>query len=192
MKKRILIAAFMIVIACSGQIYAANNSITSVTSSQNMSSAKVKAKYDRKEHGGEVIKYDCSWGPMEFTYQVDRKSEWDEQTHRFVYSEANAWKENGNTVTVKNHSNKEIAVNAAYTADAKYQNDISGAFEYQCNANGSVVADGSGFHLKSAVGTSVEQAPEGTAILHISGSLPDSAKTLEKIGEIVIKVGQPY
>ncbi len=192
MKKRILIAAFMMMIACSGQIYAANNSITSVTSNQNTSSAKVKAKYDKKEHEGDVIKYDCIWGPMEFTYQVDRKSEWDEQTHRFVYSEANAWKENGNTIIVKNHSNTEIRVNAVYTADLKYQNDISGAFEYQCNVNGSGVANENGFRLNSAVGTAVDQAPEGTAILHISGSLPDSVKTLEKIGEIVITVGQTY
>lgn len=95
---------------------------------------------------------DITWGSMEFNYSSGDTKVWNPETLQYdiIPGEGDgAWtpkNENGDTVTVTNHSNTGLLVTVTYTPDA--DNGVSGFVE-----NGS-------FLLPTAEGTAVGEAPE--------------------------------
>ena len=57
---------------------------------------------------GNTISVEISWGAMEFTY-TEGQQVWNTQTHQYEYPDAK-WTGNGNTISVSNHSDKNINV----------------------------------------------------------------------------------
>ena len=125
--------------------------------------------------GGTVYSVDITWGDMAFTYTA-AAGVWDPKTHTTTSSTGGTWKvntEGGNTIKVTNHSNTDVTAAFSYAAVSGF-GDISGTF------------DNASLHLATAVGTAVDEAPNGTAALSLSGALDSTATTSTKIGTITV------
>lgn len=125
--------------------------------------------------GGKVYSVDITWGDMAFTYTAEAGI-WDPTTHKTTDAEGGVWtvdREGGNTITVTNHSNTGVTAAFSYAAASGF-GDISGTF------------DNASLNLASAVGTAVDEAPNGTAALSLSGALGSSTADNTKIGTITV------
>lgn len=140
----------------------------------------VRAKYEESTSTQVVYSVDVEWGIMEFTYHESAENRWNPQTHEYELSVTGAWRQSGNEVTVKNHSNAEV--NAALSFQAADGQNITGAF-YQ----GEKKLDGT-LALKSAVGTSAAAPPSETVYLMLNGSLDSAMTDFHKIGTILVTV----
>lgn len=78
----------------------------------------VKVNVTSKTGGGTVYKIDIAWDSMNFTYSKGANDTWDPVDHRHEGSVA-AHFEGTNTanITVTNHSNASVQVNAAFAGD---------------------------------------------------------------------------
>lgn len=125
--------------------------------------------------GGTVYSVDITWGDMAFTYTAEAGI-WDPTNHTYTGAEGGAWavdKEGGNTITVTNHSNADVTAVFNYAAASGFEG-ISGTF------------DNARLDLRTAVGTAVDEAPNGTAALSLSGALGSSTADNAKIGTITV------
>ncbi len=125
--------------------------------------------------GGKVYSVDITWGDMAFTYTAEAGI-WDPTTHKTTDAEGGVWtvdREGGNTITVTNHSNTGVTAAFSYAAASGF-GDISGTF------------DNASLNLASAVGTAVDEAPNGTAALSLSGALGSTTVDNTKIGTITV------
>lgn len=140
----------------------------------------VQAKYEDNTESKVTYKVDVEWGAMEFTYQESGSNQWNPDTHQYELSVNGSWTESGNWITVRNHSN--APVKAALSFQAADGRNVTGAF-YQNDS----LSDGS-ILLESAVGTTVEDPPAGTAELKLSGSLSSDMTDFGKVGEVTVTV----
>ncbi len=149
---------------------------TPITSVGGSDSAEVKGTYAAGSATPTVYKVDISWGSMEFTYTA-ASQEWDPTTHSYKESTTAAWTcaEGANKITVTNHSNADVKASLTYTASADYAG-ISGTF----SANE--------LSLKTAVGTTVANAPTASATLTLAGDLAADADDVT-IGTVTVKLG---
>ena len=125
--------------------------------------------------GGKVYSVDITWGDMAFTYTAEAGI-WDPTTHKTTDAEGGVWtvdKEGGNTITVTNHSNTGVTAAFSYAAASGFEG-ISGSF------------DNAQLDLRTAVGTAVDEAPNGTAALSLSGALGSTTTDNTKIGTITV------
>ena len=128
-------------------------------------SQSIKATYSVAESAA-VYKVDIAWGGMAFHYNPGVENVWDPENLIFVKTETGeaSWtpaEENGDTVTVTNHSNAVVGIKIAYTPAE--ENGVSGTVE-----NGS-------FLLSTAVGTGKNAAPCDYAKLTLSTeNIPES------------------
>lgn len=125
--------------------------------------------------GGTVYSVDITWGDMAFTYTAEAGI-WDPATHKTTDAEGGVWtvdKEGGNTITVTNHSNTGVTAAFSYAAADGF-GDISGSFDHDS------------LTLQTAVGTAVDEAPNGTAALSLSGALGSTTTDNTKIGTITV------
>lgn len=125
--------------------------------------------------GGTVYSVDITWGDMAFTYTAEAGI-WDPATHTTTSSADGVWTVNndgGNTIKVTNHSNTGVTAAFSYAAASGF-GDISGTF------------DNASLNLASAVGTAVDEAPNGTAALSLSGALGSTTADNTKIGTITV------
>ena len=125
--------------------------------------------------GGTVYNVDIAWGDMAFTYTA-AAGIWNPANHTYTGAEGGAWavdKEGGNTITVTNHSNTDVTAAFSY-APAEGFTGISGSF------------DNAQLDLRTAVGTAVDEAPNGTAALSLSGALGSTTAANTKIGTITV------
>lgn len=135
----------------------------------------VKASYSAGAGGGTVYSVDITWGNMEFTYSAGSGSTWNPANHTYSLGGAGGWSHNGNTVTVTNHSNTEVTATLAYASTEGFKG-ISGSF------------DKSTMNLKTADGTTFENAPKDTAALTLSGALDSSVTGSATIGTITVTI----
>lgn len=125
--------------------------------------------------GGTVYSVDITWGDMAFTYTAEAGI-WDPATHKTTGAEGGVWtvdKDGGNTITVTNHSNTGVTAAFSYAAASGF-GDISGSFDHDS------------LTLQTAVGTAVDEAPNGTAALSLSGALGSTTTDNTKIGTITV------
>lgn len=125
--------------------------------------------------GGTVYSVDIAWGDMAFTYTA-AAGNWDPKTHTITGADGGTWtvnNTNGDKITVTNHSNTEVTATFSYAAASGFDG-ISGCFDHDS------------LTLQTAVGTTVDEAPNGTATLSLSGALDSTATTSTKIGTITV------
>ncbi len=86
----------------------------------------------------ETYSVDVVWGAMEFTYNANGKTQWNPESHEYDLAdggEAAKWDYEGNTVTVTNHSNKDVNVNFSFVKDTSVKGDYTVKFDYTDNTN---------------------------------------------------------
>ena len=164
-------AAVLLTAALPLTAFAGSASVSRVPESQ---SIDVQAKYEDGTEKPVVYKVDVEWGVMEFTYHEAGTNKWNPQTHQYELDTDGSWSSQGNTVTVKNHSN--TAVTASLSFKAADGLAIEGNFDNQT------------IPLDSAVGTAAETPPTGAASLTLSGRLDPGAEDLRTVGQITVAV----
>ena len=130
-----------------------------------------------------VYEVDIIWGSMEFDYNSGLKRVWNPDTLQYsdeVETEP-SWTpsdENGDIVTVKNHSNEGVIVEVDYNKDT--ENGVDGTLT---NAY---------FGLATAENTTVEDAPSNSAQLALSTeNMPESFKegsTNVNVGSLTVTI----
>lgn len=149
-----------------------------ITTDGGTASHDVKATYRANSSGGAggtVYSVDITWGDMAFTYTAEAGI-WDPKTHTTTSSTGGVWTVNntdGDKITVTNHSNTDVTATFSYAAASDFDG-ISGTF------------DNASLNLASAVGTAVDEAPNGTAALSLSGALGSTTADNTKIGTITV------
>lgn len=133
----------------------------------------VKAKYSGGAAEPEVYSVDVTWGKMEFTYSVGGTRTWNPATHLYDENVTAGWTEDGNGITVVNHSNAEV--NFAFTAQA--------AAGFEAIA---LNFDTSRAMLASAVNTTYAAAPAHTITVTPSGALTEDTTAGTVIGTITV------
>lgn len=146
-----------------------------ITEAGKSATKAVKASYGSGAGGSTVYSVDITWGNMEFTYSAGSGSTWNPANHTYSLGGAGGWSHNGNTVTVTNHSNTEVTATLAYASTEGFKG-ISGSF------------DKSTMNLKTADGTTFENAPKDTAALTLSGALDSSVTGSATIGTITVTI----
>lgn len=120
---------------------------------------------------------DVIWGSMEFTYSPGHEGIWNPDTHQLDGIVPEGWncEEGADAVRVVNHSNAPVDVGFAYTKTEGFD-AVTGAF------------DNAGEKLPSAMGTAVDEAPETSVTLTLTGELPDSTAEPTKIGTVTVTI----
>ena len=78
-----------------------------------------------------VYSVDITWGAMSFTYTSEGDKEWDPDTHTYKGNATTSWApdvENGDLVTVTNHSNADVWVSFEFEAVANKKGTYTGKF----------------------------------------------------------------
>ena len=86
----------------------------------------------------ETYSVDVVWGAMEFTYNANGKTQWNPESHEYDLAdggEAAKWEYEGNTVTVTNHSNKDVNVNFSFAKADSVKGNYEGVFAYNGSIN---------------------------------------------------------
>ena len=167
----ITLAAALITAALPFTAFAESASVSQAPANQ---SIDVQAKYEDSTQRPVVYKVDMEWGVMEFTYHEAGTNTWNPETHQYELNVDGSWSSQGNTVTVKNHSN--TAVTAALSFQAADGLDVEGTF------------DKNTLELASAEGTAADAPPAGTAALTLSGRLDPGAEEMHTVGQITVAV----
>ena len=135
----------------------------------------VQAKYVDGVESPDVYSVDVTWGSMQFTYSTSGTREWDPSTHKYTDDVTGGWTESGNTVTVTNHSNRDVKVAFAYETAHGFDG-IRGTF--------SVTSD----TLSAGVEGNVAGADSVSTTLKLSGSLANNVSEFTKVGSITISL----
>lgn len=139
----------------------------------------VTATYQPGTSGDTVYSVDITWGDMAFTYTDASTGTWNPETHSYDGAKDASWKatnEDGNKIVVTNHSNTEVTATFSYESSTGFEG-ITATF------------DTSVLNLRTAVGTSVSDAPSATTFLTISGELESTTAANTKIGTVKITLG---
>ncbi len=171
MKKSVIAILALMLIAAQ----AVTASAETVTGKNGTKSIDVKAKYTSGITTPDVYSVDVTWGKMEFTYSAAGTREWDSATHTYIDKTSASWNEDGNDVTVVNHSNKDVNVNFAFAADSGY-NGVNGDF------------DTSSKTLNAGEEGNPDSADKVTAKLTLSGTLSNTVAEFTKVGSVTISL----
>lgn len=170
MKKRLTAILVITMMAIPFNAFAAEDTITSQNDSRNID---VHAKYVDGTSSPDVYSVDVTWGAMEFTYSASGVRLWNPSTHQYTDVPSSSWSASGNTVTVTNHSNRNVNTDFTYTKAPGF-NDVSGAFSVDTHT------------LSAGVIGDVAGADSVTTILTLSGALADSVTSFTKVGSVTV------
>ena len=131
----------------------------------------------------EVYAVDIEWGSLTFTYST-AYSDWDKTTHTYK-TENGGWAgETSKTITVTNHSNKDVTVKTVYAPDAEKQ--IAGV---TVNVTGESVAENA-ITLDAGREHSPDTADKTEITVGVSGAPNDKrADKTVIVGSITITIG---
>lgn len=138
-------------------------------------SADIKASYQEGNTLTEnVYSVDVNWGSLEYTYHPSKTKTWNTETLKYDTKGDPYWgcDNDQNKITVTNHSNAAISAKLEYT---QTNADVTGSF------------DQSKINLKSADGTTVDEAPTGTATLTLGGKMAENAESV--LGNVKVTIG---
>ena len=93
-------------------------------------SIDVQAKYANGTDTPDVYSVNVAWGAMQFTYSAAGTRVWDPSKHQYTDNITTNWTADGDTVTVTNHSNKDVNVSFAYAKASGFE-DVNGAFSVE-------------------------------------------------------------
>lgn len=172
MKKVFIMILTLMLVAVPVTAFAAEDTITSKNENRNID---VHAKYADGTSTPDVYSVDVVWGAMQFTYSASGTREWDPSTHQYTDNTTAGWTENGNTVTVTNHSNKAVDVAFSY-AKASGFDGVSGSFS---------VTD---YTLAAGAENNVEGADSISTTLTLSGTLASTVTEFTKVGSIKVSL----
>lgn len=147
-----------------------------ITKNGGTASQEVKAKYTANQVAETVYSVDIAWGNMEYTYTIESEGRWNPKTHEFdEKSGTGRWtcSDGADKVKVTNHSNAAVNAEFDYEAEGEYKG-ITGSFV------------DSTVNLETAEGTTVDQAPNKTVQLTLTGALDKNVKTHTKIGTATV------
>lgn len=126
-----------------------------------------------------VFSVDIKWGAMEFTYSTGNSAKWNPGTHTYdVTAESTGWTNDGNEVTVTNHSNTDldVAIKFDKVANADELGNYTGILTGDVDTN-----------LAAAVeGSALDTAASATAALTFTGTLKADQTAFTKLGEITV------
>lgn len=172
MKKLFVMIMAFLILAVPVTAFAAEETITSENGSQ---SIDVQAKYTNGTTTPDVYSVDVTWGAMQFTYSASGTKEWDPSTHQYTDNTTTGWSASGNTVTVTNHSNKDVDVTFAYAKTSGFDG-VSGAFSVESDT----LAAGAEGNVGGADSVSTE--------LTLSGTLASTVTEFTKVGSITVSL----
>lgn len=174
-KLKKLAASALIWMLIAAQVVPASADTKTVSEKNGSENIDVKAKYLSGAVTPEVYSVDVSWGKMEFTYSVSGTRKWNPATHTYTDDTTAGWAEDGNEVTVVNHSNRQVNVGFNYQSDLSYSG-VTGTF--------SVPSD----TLDAGAEGNVSGADSVTAKLTLSGTLSSSVSEFTKVGSITVSL----
>ena len=122
-----------------------------------------------------VYNVDVEWGNLEYTYHPNAEKVWSPYDLKYViYEHTPFWtcEDGADQIKVTNHSNAAISAKLEYT---QTNADVTGSF------------DKSKINLKSADGTTVDEAPTGTATLTLGGKMAEDAESV--LGNVKVTIG---
>lgn len=122
-----------------------------------------------------VYNVDVEWGNLEYTYHPNAEKVWSPYDLKYViYEHTPFWtcEDGADQIKVTNHSNAAISAKLEYT---QTNADVTGSF------------DQSKINLKSADGTTVDEAPTGTATLTLGGKMAEDAESV--LGNVKVAIG---
>ena len=130
-----------------------------------------------------IYSVDIVWESMEFTYTAASEGTWDPETHAYTNKQNASWSFANNKITVTNHSNTEVKATFSYTPATNYS-AVNGAF---------VDVDKNPIHnatltLNSAVDSTLDEAPSGTAYLSLTGELSSNLETKTVCGTVTVTI----
>ena len=174
MKKCISLILTFSLILCMGTItvFAAGGSEEGV--GQEEREIGVNAKYVDGTSSADVYSVDLSWGAMEFTYTTTGEHIWNPVTHEYTTSLTGIWTGSGNTITVTNHSNKDVTASFEYESDTAYST-VTGSFSVDS------------IDLPSAVDKAIDAAELTDEVtVTIDGTLDSTVTDFTKVGTITV------
>ena len=119
-----LIMALVLVMSLSVTAFAAEGSDDD-NKAGDTATITVSGKYSSGDSAAEVVSVDIAWGAMEFTYKAAGEY-WDAASHTTKTNDNATWSANGNTITVKNHSN--VGVTASFEFSPATGTNVTGQF----------------------------------------------------------------
>ena len=170
---KIFITVFaLLVVLAALPVFAADSTLTDKDNGQNID---VQAKYVDGVESPDSYSIDVTWGAMQFTYETSGKREWDPATHKYKDDITGNWTESGNTVTVTNHSNRDVKVTFGYEAVRGFDG-VSGTFSV------------SSYTLSAGVEGKVDEADRVSTTLTLSGSLASGITKFTKVGSVTVSL----
>ena len=168
-----LILALAMVMSLSVTAFAAESPLTYKSAGDY--EIDISAAYQAGDAADVIVSVDIEWGAMTFTYHDAVEGQWSAENHSYTGGGTAYWDANGNTITVKNHSNSEIKATFTYT---KAITSVIGTF-----SKDSMV-------LETAVGTDANDPPKDETTLTLSGTLDSSYTTSTKVGTVTVSIAQ--
>lgn len=156
---------------------------TNITDANGSDSHDVYVTYQEGESSATIYSVDIVWESMEFTYTAASEGTWNPSTHTFIDVEGASWSFANNKITVTNHSNTAINATFSYAPAANFDT-VSGAF---VDSSGTALTNAT-LTLNSAVDSTREQAPSGTAFLSLSGELPSRLESKTVCGTVTVTI----
>ena len=131
----------------------------------------------------EVYAVDIEWGSLEFTYSTTYNG-WNKTTHEYETSYGEWTAETTKTITVTNHSNKDVTVKTVYAPDN--QNQVAGV---TVSVTGQSVVD-TAITLNAGVESKPNEAKKTEITVGVSGAPTDKrADKTVTVGSVTITIG---
>lgn len=134
----------------------------------------VEARYAGSSTTVDVVSVDIEWGAMQFTYSESGSRTWNPYNHSYTTSSEAGWSASGNTVTVTNHSNVDVAVGFRYEADTV--TTATGNFDITSKT------------LTAGVEGKYAEADSVTAALTLTGTVPSTQTEFGKVGTVTVSI----
>ncbi len=163
-----------------------NNTIdatTNITDVNGSDSRDVYVTYQEGASSPTIYSVDIVWESMEFTYTAASEGTWNPSTHTFIDVEGASWSFENNKITVTNHSNTEVKAKFTYAPAANFR-AVSGEF---VDVHKDAISNAT-LTLNSAVGSTQDKAPSGSAYLSLAGELSSSLETQTVCGTVTVTI----
>ena len=157
--------------------FAADSALNGAGDSSQNVNVTVDHKFD------EVYAVDINWGSLEFTYNTTYGG-WNKTSHEYETSYGEWTAETTKTITVTNHSNKDVTVKTVYAPDN--QNQVAGV---TVSVTGQSVADAA-ITLDAGVESKPNEAKKTEITVGVSGAPTDKrADKTVTVGSVTITIG---
>ena len=156
---------------------------TNITDANGRDSHDVYVTYQAGTSSPTIYSVDIVWQSMEFTYTAASEGTWDPEAHAYTDKQNASWSFENNKITVTNHSNAEVKAKFTYTSATNYS-AVNGTFvgvDNKALTNATLT-------LSSAVGSTRDKAPSGTAYLSLTGELPSRLETKTVCGTVTVTI----